>query len=255
MNALLTPLHQNPPAAATAEPAHAIHFFTQTPGVIAHDLASRARRRNGSRVSFRLLRSALLAGVLFSAASIPAQSLWKADSSTSIISDTRARAVGDIITILVQENNTASKDNTTSSAKSSSIDASIAKFLYGPAASGLLTKGGAFPAMNLSSKQAFDGGGKISNSEKITARIAVRVQDVLPNGNFVIEGRRTTTFSGETQEAVLRGVIRAADVTPANTTYSYNIADATIKYVSTGTITDNQRKGWFTRAWEKVNPF
>jgi flagellar L-ring protein precursor FlgH len=78
---------------------------------------------------------------------------------------------------------------------------------------------------------------------------------VLPNKNLVIEGRRTTSFSGETQEAVLRGVVRAEDIAANNTVFSYNIADATIKYVSTGTITDNQRKGWFTRVWEKLTPF
>ena len=33
------------------------------------------------------------------------------------------------------------------------------------------------------------------------------------------------------------------------------VADATIKYISKGTVSDNQRKGWFTKIWEKVTPF
>lgn len=209
----------------------------------------------GKPQTLSMLRGVLFTALLLSSLSVPAQSLWKADSSRAIVADKRARAVGDIVTILVQENNTASKDNSTKTAKSSSVDASIAKFLYSPAASGLLTKGGNFPALNLSAKQDFDGGGKISNSEKITSKIAVRVVDVLPNGNLVLEGRRSTAFAGETQEAVLRGVVRTEDIAPNNTLYSYNIADATIKYVSSGTIADNQRKGWFTRVWEKVTPF
>ncbi len=208
-----------------------------------------------SRILTRLVRGVFCAALLTTTLTLQAQSLWKADSSKAIIADKRASAVGDLVTILVQENNTASKDNTTSTAKKSSIDASIAKFLYSPAASGLLTKNGQFPALNLTASQDFDGGGKISNSEKITAKITVRVMDVLPNGNLVLEGRRSTSFAGETQEAVLRGVVRVEDIAPNNTLYSYNIADATIKYVSTGTITDNQRKGWFTRVWEKVTPF
>jgi flagellar L-ring protein precursor FlgH len=208
-----------------------------------------------STIPTRLVRGVVCAALLTTALTLHAQSLWKADSSKAIIADKRASAVGDLITILVQENNTASKDNSTSTAKKSSIDASIAKFLYSPAASGLLTKNGQFPALNLAASQDFDGGGKISNSEKITAKITVRVMDVLPNGNLVLEGRRSTSFAGETQEAVLRGVVRVEDIAPNNTLYSYNIADATIKYVSTGTITDNQRKGWFTRVWEKVTPF
>ena len=158
----------------------------------------------------RLVRGGFCAALLMTSISLPAQSLWKADSSRAIIADKRARAVGDLVTILVQENNTASKDNSTKTAKSSSIDASIAKFLYSPAASGLLTKNGQFPALNLSAKQDFDGGGKISNSEKITAKIAVRVVDVLPNGNLVLEGRRSTSFAGETQEAVLRAAFPQA---------------------------------------------
>jgi flagellar L-ring protein precursor FlgH len=182
-------------------------------------------------------------------------SLWNARTSSSIISVHRARAVGDILTVLVQENNTATKENKTSTAKSSSVDASIASFLYSPAASGLLTKGGKLPAMKMSGANNFDGGGKINNSETITANIAVRVIDVLPNGNLVIEGSRKTSFSGETQEAVLRGVIRFDDIQANNTVYSYNIADATIKYVSNGAVTDSQKKSWFTKVWDKVSPF
>jgi flagellar L-ring protein FlgH len=184
-----------------------------------------------------------------------AQSLWKEDASRPIISDKRAASIGDILTILVQENNTSSKDNNTTTSKKTGIDAAISSFLFSPGASKLLTKKGSLPAMKMDSKQEFEGGGKISNSEKITARIAVRVVDVLPNGNLVIEGSRQTAFSGETQDAILRGVVRQEDVAANNTIFSYNIADATIKYLSKGTVTDNQRKGWFTKVWEKLTPF
>jgi flagellar L-ring protein FlgH len=71
----------------------------------------------------------------------------------------------------------------------------------------------------------------------------------------VIEGTRQIAFSGETQDAVLRGVVRVEDIAANNTVFSYNIADATIKYISKGTVSDNQRKGWFTKVWEKVTPF
>lgn len=184
-----------------------------------------------------------------------AGSLWKPEVSRSMFADKRARGVGDIVTILVQENNAATKENSTKTARSSSTDASLNTFLFSPAASGLLSKGGQMPAMNFGAKNSFDGGGTINNSEKITARIAVRVIDVLPNGNLVIEGKRQTSFAGEKQDAVLRGTVRAEDVSANNTIYSYNIADATIQYTSKGTISDSQRKGWFSRAWDKVSPF
>ena len=187
--------------------------------------------------------------------SAQAQSLWKEGSSRPMTSDKRAAAVGDILTILVQENNSASKDQNTRTSKETGLNAAIEAFLYSPDASKLLTHNGKMPAIKLNSKQNFEGGGKISNAEKITARIAVRVTDVLPNGNLVIEGTRQTAFSGETQDAVLRGVVRTEDIAANNTVFSYNVADATIKYISKGTVSDNQRKGWFTRVWEKVTPF
>jgi flagellar L-ring protein FlgH len=184
-----------------------------------------------------------------------AQSLWKAESSRPMFADKRARAVGDILTILVQENNTASKDNNTKTSKEAATDASISSFLFSPSASGLLTQKGQLPALKYDSKTDFNGGGSINNSEKITARIATRVVDVLPNGNLLIEGSRQISFSGESQDAVLRGVVRAEDVSANNTIYSYNVADATIKYVSKGTVSDAQRKGWATRIWDKLTPF
>ena len=184
-----------------------------------------------------------------------AQSLWIDGSSRSMTADKRAAVAGDILTILVQENNSATKDQNTRTSKETAINAAIEAFLYSPDASKLLTHNGKMPALKLNAKQNFEGGGRISNAEKITARIAVRVIDVLPNGNLVIEGTRQTSFSGETQDAILRGVVRTEDIAANNTVFSYNVADATIKYISKGTVSDNQRKGWFTRVWEKVTPF
>ncbi|MDB6054759.1 MAG: flagellar L-ring protein [Verrucomicrobiales bacterium] len=188
---------------------------------------------------------------------LPAQadSLWHEDGATSMVADKKAHAVGDIITILVQESNSAQKDNSTKTAKSSGVDASISSFLYGPAASKLLTKGGTLPALKFDSKNTFDGGGQINNSETITARIAVRVIDVLPNKTMIIEGKKLTSFSGEKQEAILRGVLRSEDLAANNTIFSYNIADATIQFVAKGSVSDSQNKGWFTKIWDKVSPF
>jgi flagellar L-ring protein precursor FlgH len=118
-----------------------------------------------------------------------------------------------------------------------------------------LTKKGSLPALRYSAKNDFNGGGAINNSEKIVARIAVRVIDVLPNRNLVIEGSRETAFSGEQQTAILRGTIRQEDIAGNNTVFSYNIADASIKFISRGTVTDSQRKGWFTKIWDKLSPF
>lgn len=169
--------------------------------------------------------------------------------------DKRAVGVGDLITIVVQESTTASKDNKTATSKKTSLDAAITSFLYSPSSSGLLTKGGALPAIKYAMDHEFAGGGTINNSEQIVAQVTVRVIDVLPNKNMVIEGVRETAFGGEKQNVTLHGIVRPEDVMANNTVYSYNVADAKIQIVTKGSITDSQKRGWFTWIWEKISPF
>ena len=196
-----------------------------------------------------------LALVLLQSGNLAADSLWKDGSLQPMAADKKAHSVGDILTILIQENNGATRNNNTTTSKKTSVNAAIASFLYGPAASGLLTKKGGYPAMAYTGDTEFNGGGTINNNESITPQMAVTGFDVLPNGNMVFEGTLRTAFSGEKQDAVVRGTARPDDISASNTLLSYNIADATIQFLSKGTITDNQRKGWFQRIWDKVNPF
>jgi flagellar L-ring protein precursor FlgH len=196
-----------------------------------------------------------LALLALSLGDVRAGSLWKDGNSQPMAADKKAHCVGDILSVIINENNGATRQNNTSTSKTASVNAAIASFLYGPAASGLLTKGGSYPALKYNTDTEFAGGGKINNSETINAQMAVRVIDVLPNGNLVIEGTLRTAFSGEKQDAVVRGTVRPDDIASNNTLLSYNIADATIQFLSKGTITDNQSKGWFTRIWDKLSPF
>ena len=212
-----------------------------------------------SWLPFNTTPAALLPAIVLGSAllAMPAwpQSLWRDDISKPMYADKRATSVGDILTIVIQESTTANKNNETKTERQSSLNAAIASFLYSPGASGLLTKGGKLPALQYSSDIKHDGSGSINNSESMLGYIAVRVIDVLPNRNMVIEGKRETAFGGEHQTILLRGVVRLDDVSPNNTVFSYNVADASIHIVSKGTISDSTRKGWFTRVWEKISPF
>jgi flagellar L-ring protein precursor FlgH len=180
-----------------------------------------------------------------------AQSLWRDDVVRPMFADKRGANVGDIITIVVQENTTASKNNETKTEKNSGMTAAVSSFLY----PGFLQYKGSMPAIQYNSDLKHDGSGAINNSETIVAHVAVKVMDVLPNRNLIIEGRRETSFSSEHQTIVLRGVIRPEDIGSDNTVLSQNVADATIQIVGKGTVSDTQRKGWFTQIWDKVNPF
>lgn len=213
--------------------------------------------RTASLFNSSVLEVGILIGALafLPAPGLRADSLWHDDVARPMFADKRAARVGDIVTILVQENTTATKANSTATSKTSSIDSAISSFFYSPAASGLLTKNGILPSVKLSGNSTFAGSGTINNSEQIVSSVAVRVIDVLPNRNLIIEGTRQNSFGDEQQTIILRGTIRQDDILANNTVYSFNISDATIKIISKGAITDSQRKGWFQRLWDKFSPF
>ncbi|MGA2247860.1 MAG: flagellar basal body L-ring protein FlgH [Verrucomicrobiota bacterium] len=193
---------------------------------------------------------ALLALPLCFHGAVWAQSLWH-DDSRSLIADKRASGVGDILTIVVSEISSANKNNQTTTEKTSSWTAAVASFLY----PGFLQYKGSAPAVQYNSDLKHAGTGAINNSETIVAQVTVKVMDVLPNHNLVIEGKRETSFAGEHQSIVLHGIIRPEDISSTNTISSCDIADATIQIVGKGTVTDSTSKGWFTRILDKVNPF
>lgn len=172
-----------------------------------------------------------------------------------MFSDRRARRVGDILTVVVQESASVQASNRTKSDRTSSVDNAVSQFLFSAAASSLGTHGGEFPATKFGGSNTFTGGGEITNKQTINARAAVTVIDVLPNGNLVIEGSRYVAYSGEKQYAVLRGIVRPDDIATGNTVASSSIADARVEFLSHGTITTQQNKGWFSRVFDKINPF
>ena len=186
---------------------------------------------------------------------VQADSIWSDEMVLSLVADSRAHAVGDIISVIVQESNTTRKDSNTKTTKNSKTDAAIQSFLFSPGASKFMSHNGQLPAIGLTSNNEFDGGGSINNSESINSRFGVRVVDVLPNRNLIVEGLRQTSFAGESRTIVLRGTVRMDDVSADNTVFSFSLADVSIKFSDSGAISNSQKKGWFNRAWDVLTPF
>jgi flagellar L-ring protein precursor FlgH len=184
-----------------------------------------------------------------------ADSIWPANagSERSMIADRKAGRTGDILTIVVNESAAAQSSQSKKSSRESSLNDAVQQFLW--ANSKVLTHNGGLPGMQLGGKSSYTGGGDVSNTQSLTARAAVLVTDVLPNGNLVVEGARTVTFSGETQYVVLRGFVRVDDIARDNTVESSNIADARVEFYSEGQLTDAQKRGWFAKLYEKLRPF
>ena len=182
-----------------------------------------------------------------------ADSLWSKETAVSLYTDHKAKRVGDIITVIVLESNSASRNSSAKTEKKSDINASISDFINPNLAGKVLGKVQS-PNLGTTSQSKFEGKGAINNSGSFNSRFAVRVVDVLPNNNLIIEGVRRTTFSGESQTIVLKGTVRPRDVTPLNTVYSYHLADVSIGLKDDGAVSDSLKKGWFSKLWGKSAP-
>ena len=189
---------------------------------------------------------------------VRADSLGKDNMSRSPFADKTARFVGDILNVRVQESNAAKRDAKTESSRDGSADASISSFLFGTSAGGNgypLKHKGSFPAMKFSNATSHKGTGTVDNSDSITSRFSVRVVDVLPNGNLIVEGIRSASYAGESQTIVLRGAVRPFDIESDNSIYGYLLSDLNLRYVSSGVISTAKDKGWFLNFWDKISPF
>lgn len=199
----------------------------------------------------------LAASLLLTAAAASAASIWSSPGHTgrSMFADRRAQGPGDIITVVVQESAAATSSQSKKSERDSSLSDAVQQFIFSSAASGLGTHKGELPSSSWAGKSTYSGGGSVNNSQTVSARAAVLVTDVLPNGNFVIEGMRVVKFSGETQYVVLRGLVRPDDVTSDNIVLSSDIADARVEFHTEGSLTEAQKRGWLSKLYEKLRPF
>lgn len=206
----------------------------------------------------RFISSLLLGAALaLAAAPVRANSIWSSQGRTgrSMFADHKATGPGDIITVIVQESAAATSSQSKKSERDSALSDAVQQFIFSAAASGLGTHKGELPASNWSGTSTYSGGGSVNNSQTVTARAAVLITDVLPNGNFVIEGMRVVKFSGETQYVLLRGLVRPDDITSNNTILSSDIADARVEFHTEGTLTEAQKRGWLSKLYEKLRPF
>ena len=180
-------------------------------------------------------------------------SLWQA-SSTGLVEDLKARRRGDIITVVISEQASASKQASTGTGRSSTMSAGIPKLL-GLETTKIKTWADLSQLLNLSNESKYSGSGSTSRQETLQATISAKVLDVIPNGNLVIEGRRNVRVNNEDQIIVLTGTVRSRDVSSDNTVSSALIADAKIAYSGKGVISDRQSPGWLMNVLDKFWPF
>jgi len=159
-------------------------------------------------------------------------SLWPAGRTTSSCADKRARAVGDLLTVIIVQSSIVSHEADSQTDKSTSASADKG--------TGLLKL---FPDLGLSAERSTSGSGSTSGRTQLADRMTVRVTEVLPNGVLKIEGARTTNINADKLEARLTGVVRSQDISAEDTVLSTAIADQQIVWTGKGPIAEKQKPG------------
>lgn len=169
-------------------------------------------------------------------------SLYKTGWSNGLYSDTKARRVGDIITVLLQENTQASKTAKTETKKET--DASLSPLI---GLNGLApTIDGNTLQLGIESDGQFKGDAKSNQSNSLNGEISVHVLRALPNGNLIIRGEKWLTLNTGQEFIRLTGIVRAEDISAENTVESTRVANARISYSGKGSLSETQEAGWLS---------
>jgi len=178
-------------------------------------------------------------------------SLWaKSVGSPYIIRNQKAQKIGDLLTIVVDETAEASTRAKTDAKKESKLSAG-AGLSFGQ---GALEQVGSVSGTS-DYKNEQKGSGTTDRSGKFQATVQAVVESVLPNGTLFVRGRKNIMINNEDQEVEISGFVRPDDIKINNTVISSMMADAEIRYLGKGTISDKQRAGWGSRFLDWVWPF
>ena len=186
-----------------------------------------------------------------------AGSLWK-DGNTSMFSDRKAREVGDIVTVLISEQASATKAAATSTTRTSNMSASIPNFFGLENDDIWTTMHNPIDLENLVKadfSNGFDGNGTTSRKEDLSASLTTQVVGRYPNGQLKIRGGKEVMVNNEVQIIYLTGIVRPVDIHANNTISSTKILNARISYTGKGAISDKQEPGWAMRILDNVWPF
>ena len=164
-----------------------------------------------------------------------ADDLYRGSNWTALAADRRASAVGDVVTVIVLTNSTASNSVAKSTRRNTS-------------ASGNLSVGGDFDkSAGISFGGNYDGQGTTARTDRMAAQLSAQVEAVLPNGDLLISGWQALRINGESTNIKVSGRIRPSDIDGQNAVLSSRIADARIDYDGKGFASRSAKPGLVTR--------
>ncbi|MFW6381876.1 MAG: flagellar basal body L-ring protein FlgH [Bacillota bacterium] len=193
------------------------------------------------RKNLIILFSLVIVIVLFTGIVVQANnSLWS-EEQTSMYRDKEDYNVGDLVTVLIEEDASAVQSAVSDSNKGSDLDVG--------AGSGILSFLNPF-SFGYSGSDSADG--STERTGTLQADITVTIEEVLENGNFKIAGDKNIKINDETQAIKLTGIIRPSDIKADNTIESELVSDPEIEYEGKGIIGDKQDRGIISKIFNFI---
>ena len=181
----------------------------------------------------RLVAAAALLGLGLGAA---ATSLYNESTFRPLTGDNKAFRVGDVLTVQVFENSSATTSTDTGTRRKNNLNAELTHGTRRVAETGIAVGGD------------FDGGGRTQRANRVLITLSVSVREVLPNGDLRVQGEQLLLVNEEQQKVTLEGRVRPQDVSDGNVVLSTRLADARITYLGEGEVSLRQQRAW----WRKL---
>ncbi len=183
-------------------------------------------------------------------------SLWRA-GARAFFKDTRAKAVGDILTVKLNLKDKATLDNKSERERDDKEDTDVTNLLGLEAEFAKRLPQAVNPSnmASFGSKSETKGDGSIERSEDIELTFAAVITQILPNGALVIFGRQEIRVNYELRELMVTGVVRPEDIESDNSVSHEKIAEMRVAYGGRGTMSDLQQPRWGTQVWDIIFPF
>ncbi|MBF9035252.1 flagellar basal body L-ring protein FlgH [Rhodobacterales bacterium HKCCE2091] len=183
-------------------------------------------------------------------------SLWTA-GRRSLLGDRRAQSRGDILTVVIEIDDSASISNASDRSRSGSENLSLNQLFGIPQRidDRLPIGASSADAVDIAGNSASSGQGSVTRNEQLTLRIAVTVTEVLPNGVLRIQGTQEVRVNYEVRELTITGYVRPEDVSRLNEITYDKIAAARISYGGRGQISDVQQPRYGQQVADILLPF
>lgn len=174
-------------------------------------------------------------------ATLATGAIYRPDAFRPLFEDRRARLVGDILTVVLQEKTTAKQSSSSSLDRTSALEAGVTALP--------LLSAGRLNKLNAKAQSAnsMAGKGDSASDNIFTGSIAVTVVDVLSNGNLVVSGEKQIGINQNADRLRFSGVVNPATILAGNSVSSTQIADARLQVRGTGDIDRAQTTGWLSR--------